>query len=366
MKIICSKETLLKAIGIVARAVPTRTTLPILECLKLDAADNSISLMANNMDIAVKTEVAGRIEEAGDVAIPAKLFGDIIRKLPDGELSVTADSTTYVVTIESGRNCKFSVAGRETDNYPELPEVKDGTNMKIPMPDLKRTIGQVIFATAQGDSGMMGGVCIEMKGNSVRFVAIDGHRIAVRDIALESPTGTGKHIVPGKALAEIVRFPVEEEDVELSFTDSHVLFTGKDITLVARLVNGEYYDYQKIIDSSEDKVVVSINRDDLATCVDRAMLFFAENDKKPLVFEFAGDECRFAIKAALGSMSESVPVTKDGDDLTIGFNPRLIFETLKAIEDDEVVMRMATPKSPCVIKDEAGTYTYLVLPVNMR
>ena len=150
MKIICSKESLLKAIGIVARAVPTRTTLPILECLKLDATDD-ISLMANNMDIAVKTKVEGRIEEGGEVAIPAKLFGDIIRKLPDGELSVTADSSTHVVTIESGRNCKFSVAGRETDNYPELPEVKDGTKMKIPMPDLKKTVGQVMFATAQGD-----------------------------------------------------------------------------------------------------------------------------------------------------------------------------------------------------------------------
>jgi DNA polymerase-3 subunit beta len=227
-------------------------------------------------------------------------------------------------------------------------------------------ITRTIFSISGNESnGMMTGELMEIKDQFIRMVALDGHRIAMRRSRLRENFDDRKIIIPGKTLLEISRIlgGDTEKDVDIFFTDKHVLFTFDDTIVVSRLIEGEYYKIDKMLSSSY-RTRVTCRRKELLDCLDRATLLVKEEDKKPVIIMIREDEMELRINTAIGSMDEVLPIRREGEDLNIGFNPRFLIDALRAVDEEEITMYMVSPKAPCFIRDAEDMYCYLVLPVN--
>ena len=364
MKISCTKSDLLKSVNIARRAIPVRSTMPILECLLIDAAGSDIHLLANDMELGIDTILAGTVLEKGKVAVEANLFGEIIRKLPDAEVTVTTDEKN-VVTILCDK-ASFTLGGQNAAEFPLLPDITRDEGMKISQFTLRNMIQQTIFSIAQNDHNpLMAGELIECDNDLLRIVSLDGNRISIRRVELKDSGEKKKVVVAGKTLAELTKIIGGgiDDDVQLYFMPNHIVFEMPETIVVSRLVEGEYFAIDQMISRDyETKVVV--NRNSLLNCIDRATLFVREGDKRPIILDFKDGSMNLSIESTIGAMNEDIEVEKEGKDLLIGFNPRFLLDALKAIEDENVSLYLTNAKSPCFIRDEAESYTYLILPVN--
>lgn len=364
MKIICEKADLLKSINIAIRAVPVRTTMPILECILIEARGNEIRLTANDMDLGIETKVSGLIEETGTLAVEAKMLSEIVRKLPDSAVTISSDRN-YTVTITCGK-ARFVISGRSDDDFSYLPVVEREDSIRISQFTLKNLINQTIFSIAANENNkMMSGELFEIRSGYLRVVSLDGHRISIRRVELKESCPDRKVIVPGKTLQEVSKILSGEMDdsIRLSFARNHLVFEMEGTTVVSRLIEGEYFSIDQMISTDyETKLVV--NKREFLSCIDRATLFVREGDKKPIILDIRDDELLLSIDSPLGSMNEELAIMKEGKDLLIGFNPRFLIDALRVIDEEEVTLYMVNPKAPCFIRDEDETYTYLILPVN--
>lgn len=364
MRIICEKSDLLKSINIAIRAVPVRTTMPILECILIEARGNEIRLTANDMDLGIETKVSGLIEETGRLAVEAKMLSEIVRKLPDSAVTIASDKN-YTVTITCEK-AKFVISGKSDDDFSYLPAVEREDSVEISQFTLKNLINQTIFSIAANENNkMMSGELFEIRSGYLRVVSLDGHRISIRRVELRESCPDRKVIVPGKTLQEISKILSGEMDdmIRLSFARNHLVFEMEGTTVVSRLIEGEYFSIDQMISTDyETKLVV--NKREFLSCIDRATLFVREGDKKPIILDIRDDELTLSIDSPLGSMNEELAIMKEGKDLMIGFNPRFLIDALRVIDEEEVTLYMVNPKAPCFIRDEDETYTYLILPVN--
>ena len=364
MRIICEKSDLLKSINIAIRAVPVRTTMPILECILIEARGNEIRLTANDMDLGIETKVSGLIEETGTLAVEAKMLSEIVRKLPDSAVTIASDKN-YTVTITCEK-AKFVISGKSDDDFSYLPAVEREDSVEISQFTLKNLINQTIFSIAANENNkMMSGELFEIRSGYLRVVSLDGHRISIRRVELRESCPDRKVIVPGKTLQEISKILSGEMDdmIRLSFARNHLVFEMEGTTVVSRLIEGEYFSIDQMISTDyETKLVV--NKREFLSCIDRATLFVREGDKKPIILDIRDDELTLSIDSPLGSMNEELAIMKEGKDLMIGFNPRSLIDALRVIDEEEVTLYMVNPKAPCFIRDEDETYTYLILPVN--
>ena len=364
MRIICEKSDLLKSINIAIRAVPVRTTMPILECILIEARGNEIRLTANDMDLGIETKVSGLIEETGTLAVEAKMLSEIVRKLPDSAVTIASDKN-YTVTITCEK-AKFVISGKSDDDFSYLPAVEWEDSVEISQFTLKNLINQTIFSIAANENNkMMSGELFEIRSGYLRVVSLDGHRISIRRVELRESCPDRKVIVPGKTLQEISKILSGEMDdmIRLSFARNHLVFEMEGTTVVSRLIEGEYFSIDQMISTDyETKLVV--NKREFLSCIDRATLFVREGDKKPIILDIRDDELTLSIDSPLGSMNEELAIMKEGKDLMIGFNPRFLIDALRVIDEEEVTLYMVNPKAPCFIRDEDETYTYLILPVN--
>ncbi len=364
MRIICEKSDLLKSINIAIRAVPVRTTMPILECILIEARGNEIRLTANDMDLGIETKVSGLIEETGTLAVEAKMLSEIVRKLPDSAVTIASDKN-YTVTITCEK-AKFVISGKSDDDFSYLPAVEREDSVEISQFTLKNLINQTIFSIAANENNkMMSGELFEIRSGYLRVVSLDGHRISIRRVELRESCPDRKVIVPGKTLQEISKILSGEMDdmIRLSFARNHLVFEMEGTTVVSRLIEGEYFSIDQMISTDyETKLVV--NKREFLSCIDRATLFVREGDKKPIILDIRDDELTLSIDSPLGSMNEELAIMKEGKDLMIGFNPRFLIDALRVIDEEEVTLYMVNPKAPCFIRDEDETYTYLILPVN--
>jgi DNA polymerase-3 subunit beta len=212
---------------------------------------------------------------------------------------------------------------------------------------------------------MMTGELLEIRDNRLRMVALDGHRIAIRNVELNNSYEDRKVIVPGKTLNEISKILSGDTDkfVSIYFTDKHALFEFDDTIVVSRLIEGEYYRIDKMLSSSY-QTRVNVQRKEFLSCIDRATLLFKEEDKKPVIIMIGEDSMELKINTTLGSMDEIIEISKDGDDMNIGFNPKFLIDALRAIDSEEITLYLVSPKAPCFIRDVEETYCYLILPVN--
>lgn len=366
MKIVCSKSELVKGVNIVSKAVPTRTTMAILECILIDASTNEIKLTANDMEIGIETTIEGNIEERGIIALDAKLFGDIVRKLPDNEVTIESD-VTYKTTI-SCEKANFNLVGKSGEDFAAIPMVTRNKPIVISQFTLKEVIRQTIFSIADNDNNkIMMGELFDIKANNLQVVSLDGHRISVRNIELKESYEDKKVIVPGKSLNEISKIigGSVDEDVNIYISDNHIVFEFDKTTMVSRLIDGEYFKIDQMISSDYD-TKLSINKKEILDCIDRATLLVKEGDKKPIIMNITNGNMELSINSVIGSMKEDIEINKEGKDIMIGFNPKFFIDALRVIDEDTIDIYMVNPKAPCYIKDADNRYIYLILPVNFN
>ena len=352
MKLTCSKANLLKGVNIVSKAVPSKTTMSILECILIDASTNEIKFTANDMELGIETKVEGTIAEKGIVAIDAKVFSEIVRKLPDNDVTIESDKN-FQISI----NCEkanFHISGKSGEDFSYLPYIEKTDYLTLSQFTLKELIRQTIFSIADNENNkLMTGELFEVHNNELKVVSLDGHRISIRNVQLKEDYPDHKVIVPGKSLQEISKIlsGETEDEVRIFFTGNHIVFEFDATTVVSRLIEGEYFKINQML-SSDYETKFIINK--------------KEGDKKPIILRISDDNMEINIQSQLGSMQEDIDIEKTGKDIMIGFNPKFLIDALRVIDDENVTIYMVNPKAPCYIKDDEQKYVYLILPVNFN
>lgn len=366
MKLICNKSDLLRAVNIVLKAVPSRTTMSILECILIQTSSNMIKLTGNDTELGIETIVKGEILEEGKIALNARIFSDIIRKLPDN--NVTIESNENFNTTIICEKAKFTIAGKSGDDFSNLPYIEKNNFISLSQFTLKEVIQQTIFSISDNESNkLMTGELIEVMENEMKVVSLDGHRISIRKIELKENYEPVKAVVPGKTLSEISKILTggTEDEVHIFFTDNHILFEFDNTIVVSRLIEGEYFKINQML-SSDYETKISINKREMLDCIDRATLLVKEGDKKPIIINIKDGVMELKINSVVGSMDETVDIVKEGKDIMIGFNPKFLIDALRVIEDEKINVYLVNPKAPCFIRDEKESYIYLILPVNFN
>lgn len=364
MKLVCSKSNLLNGVQIVSKAVSNKTTMSILECIMVDASKGIITLTANDMDLGIETIIDGDIIEKGVIALDAKIFLEIVRKLPDSDITIETDSS-YKTTITCEK-AKFTIIGKSGEDFSYLPIVEKEDSIVISQFTLKEVVRQTIFSISDNDNNkLMTGELFEINGNELKVVSLDGHRISIRKIELKEEYAPKKVVVPGKTLNEVSKILPGGADsfVTISFTSKHIVFEFENTTVVSRLIEGEYFKIDQML-SSDYETKVQINKKEFLNCIDRATLLVKEGDKKPIIINITDGSMELKINSILGSMNEEIDIEKQGKDLMIGFNPKFLIDALRVIDDEDVDLYMVNPKAPCFIKNPEESYIYLILPVN--
>ena len=366
MKIQCQKSDLLNSVNIVLKAIPVKTTMPILECLIIEAKDDYIKLIANDMEVGIETLVKGNIIEAGNVAINAKIFSEIVRRLPENEVSISTDSN-YMTEIVCEK-AKFQVSGISSEEFPYLPKIEKEKPLVLSQFTLKEVIRQTVFSISDNEnSKIMTGELFEIKDNVLRVVSLDGHRISIRKIELKDSYEDCKVIIPGKTLNEISKILSGEASslANIYFTDKHALFEFDDTVVLTRLIEGEFYRIDQML-SSDYETKISINKKELQNCIERASLLIREVDKKPVIINIDNNNFELRINTAIGSMNEEIDIVMEGKDIVIGFNPKFLIDALRVIDEETVDIYLINAKAPCFIRDKDQSYIYLILPVNIN
>ena len=367
MRIKCNKSVLTAGINIVSKAVSTKTTMPILECILLIAEGGSLRLVGNNLELGIETVVDATVLEEGKVALEAKLFSDIIKKMPDSEIDMETSSDIRVDI--SCEKTKFNIPCRSGDEFSMLPEIEKEKSISISQMTLRDVIRQTIFSIADNENTkMMTGESFEVINNQLIVISLDGHRISRRKINLSGDNPEIHVVVPGKALQEISKIITGGADdmVDIFFSDSHMLFEFEGTRVVTRLIEGEYFKIANMM-SMGHTVSVKANKKDLMGIIDRTTLLIQDTDKKPIIVSVKNDNNLYVrLDTNLGSMKEEMEITKEGDEIIIGFNPRFLMDALRVIDDEDVYIYMMDSKNPCIIKDAEESYVYIVLPISIN
>jgi len=371
LKINCDRDILSENISIAQKAVSNRTTLQILECVLIVAdEEKGLRIIGNDLEIGVETKsIDAEIIENGSVAIEAKMFSDIIRRLPEGNVTVHSDENN-VVTIKCKKS-EFKVLGQSGDEFPFLPEIKKEEPYFIQSGTLKNMIRQTNFCVAVDDSKpIMTGELMEIKNGSLKMVAIDGFRVALREAELVeiAENRCEKIVVPSKALNEINKLlPVEnDESVTVYISDKHVLFGLKNCILVSRLIEGDFINYENVF-TSEYTTIIYANKEELLNSIERTSLISKEIKKSPVKLNILNDKVEVTSFTEYGNAFDELEISVEGMPIEIAFNPRYLIDALKAIDEDEISIQFTTPLSPCIIKsEEVESYKYLVLPLRLK
>ena len=366
MKILCPKEEILNGVNIVLKAVPVRTTMPILECLIIEASDTGIKLVANDMELGIETHIQGTIIDNGTVAVNAKVFSEIIRKLPDNEVCISSDSS-YMTEIVCEK-ARFTITGRSAEEFPNLPDVNKENPLILSQFTLKEVIRQTVFSISDNENvRIMTGELFEIKGNELRVISLDGYRISIRKVIMKDSYDDRKIIIPGKTLNDINKILSGEAAslVNIYFTDKHALFEFDNTIVVTRLIEGEYYKIDSML-SSDYETKVTINKKELQSCIERASLLVRETDKSPVIIDIKDNNFELKINTAIGAMKEEIDISHEGKNIIIGFNPRFLLDALRVIDDETVDIYLINAKAPCFIRDKEQSYIYLIVPISIN
>ncbi len=364
MKLVCSKSNLLSGVQIVSKAVPNKTTMSILECILIDSNNGEIKLTANDMELGIETIIEGDIVEKGMIALDAKIFLEIVRKLPDSDITIETDSN-FKTTITCEK-AKFNIIGKSGEDFSYLPNIEREDSIIVSQFTLKEVVRQTIFSIADNDNNkLMTGELFDINGSELKVVSLDGHRISIRKIDLKDSYEPKKVVVPGKTLNEVSKILSgdTDKDVNIFFTPKHIVFEFDNTTVVSRLIEGEYFKIDQML-SSDYETKVRINKKEFLNCIDRATLLIKEGDKKPIIINITDGSMELKMNSIVGSMNEDIDIEKSGKDMMIGFNPKFLIDALRVIDDEEIDIYLVNPKAPCFIKQAEEKYIYLILPVN--
>lgn len=365
MKVYFERSVLINAINTVLKAVPSKTNYKILECILIDARDSFVKLTTNDTELGIETTIDARIEKHGITAINAKLFSEIIRKLPDNQILLEIKDNTALIQCE---NAKFKIMCDDPDTYIQLPQFNKDRSITLSQYTLKEIIRQTIFSIASSDSNpIMSGELFEVKENQLRVCSLDGHRISIRKVELSEVYPDFEVVVPGKSLNEVSKILTGESDheVRIFFSKNHISFEFDQTIIVSRLIDKKYFNVDQML-SNDYETCITINKKILLESIERSTLLVKESDKKPIIFNISGNSMELIMNSSLGSMRDEIMVQQFGKDIMIGFNPRFMIDALRVIDDEEIQLYMINAKAPCFIKNQEETYIYLILPVNFN
>ena len=308
MKITCSKNQFLYGVNTVSKAVSNKTTMDILQCILIEAYDDCIKLTANDTELGIETVIQGTIIEPGKIALEAKIFSEIIKKIPDNDVCIETDESGKT-NIEC-EQIQCSIMGRKGDDFSHLPEIEKENKITLSQFNLKEVIRQTIFSVSDNENNkLMTGELLSIENNKMTVTSLDGHRISVRNIELQES-------------------------------------------------------YPKMV-SNDYETKLTINKMELLRCLDRSTLFVKESDKKPIILKIENEQMNLMISSQIGSMKDQIAISKEGKDLVIGFNPKFLVDALRVIDEEEVTIYLINSIAPCIIRDEKSSYLYLILPINV-
>lgn len=346
----------------VIKALPLRTTMPILDGIFIETRDDGVMLKCSDLMLQKDCLIPAEIEEEGKAIVPGKLFAEIVRKLPDAQAEVTLNANS--LEISCGR-AKSSIQCIEYEEFPEMRFTGETYAVKMDPAVCRDMINQTVFATAQDDSKpILTGVLLEI-GASVNIVATDAYQFAMRTMPLPTPLPERTMVIPSKSIAEIGRMTEEtEEEITLTFTKTHVRLDVNHACLTARLLDGDYINYKQILPKSYNTRVL-VDRKELIESIDRAQLMAREGNNN-IVMGFHDNKLHITANSFVGKIDEQMDVQIVGDDLDIAFNPKFCMNILKCIPDEKIYMDFTTSISPCVVKPAQGEgYYYLIVPVRI-
>lgn len=363
MKVICSKENLINGINITQKAVSSKTTLPILEGILLEASEN-FKLTGNDLEIGIECFVDADIKEKGSVVLNSRMFGDIVRRMPDSEVLIEVkENNTVIIECE---NSHFEIKGLPSSGFPALPSIEKLNSFKISQKYIREMIRQTLFAVSVDENRpILTGSLIECKNQEISFVSIDGFRLALRRNKIKGDSSEINVVVPGKTLNEIVKIlqPVEDE-ITIYSTQNQILFDMGKCKVVSRLLEGEYLNYRGII-PEDYETKVRVNSKEMLSSIERASLIItAEERRYPVRFNIDNDVIIITSNTDVGAVREELKVEMTGNYLDIGFNPRYFIDALRAVEDEIVDIYFTTSVGPCTIRPvEDNSFAYMILPL---
>ena len=367
MKFSCEKALLQAAISTTSRTVSPKSSIPALEGILLEAG-NDLRLTGYNLETGIRTIVPADIREEGTLVLGARLFGEIVRKLPDD--IVTFQSENYMVNIKCGMS-EFNILGTDPEEFPELPTVEYQNSLILPQSRLKAMISQTLFAVSDNESRPIHtGSLFEVDSNGLTIVSVDGYRLALRHEAIDKKEGaeTFSFVVPGAALSEVEKICSDvDEPASVTQGARHVMFKVGDTMLVSRRLEGEFLAYRQAIPRNNTIHVEGETRA-LLSSIDRVSLIISDKLKSPLRCVFDSNLLKISTKTAIGDAYDECPLSGDGGGLEIGFNNKYLMDALKAAPADKVRLELTTGVSPCVILPTEGeeNFLYMVLPVRLK
>lgn len=364
MKFICDKVKIQDAISIVQKAITGKSPMPILEGVFITAKDNMLTLIASDIDLSIQTRIDARVIEEGSVVIDAKIFGDIIRKLPNSEISIETKESS-IISIHCQKS-DFDLVHMNSADFPNIPAIQEDMIFSIPQGTLKNMIKGTSFAVAQEETRpILTGVLFEIKENTLNLVALDGYRLALRNELIDTEN-TIKAVIPGKTLNEVSKILEDSEEiVNITFTNNHILFSLGRTKVISRLLEGEFLPYESII-PQEYKLRVITNRGSLLSCIERASLMAKEGNTNLIKFDIQPNNIIITSNSQLGKVKEEVDCILQGETLQIAFNSKYLIDVLKIMDDEEITMELTSSISPCIIRNKnTQNCQYLVLPVRL-
>lgn len=363
----CEKVLLQNAIAVTSRAVAQKSSIPALEGLLLHA-DDQLTVSGYNMQTGIRTLIPSDVGEKGDVVLNARLFGDIIRRMPDDVVTVTVDDK-LLVHLSCG-DADFDILGLSAMDYPELPEVEDDYGITLPQRTLKAMIEETAFAVSTNESRPVHtGALFEIAELTLVMVAVDGFRLAIRREALERNTGGAfSFVTPGSALNEVKSICADTEDpAVVTLGKRHILFEVGDTQLICRRLEGEFLDYRNAI-PRKNPIAVTAETKDLISSIDRVSVVISDKMKSPVRCRFDHDKVYLSAKTGNGEAKDVCRIAGDGQGLEIGFNNRYLIEALRYAPASTVRIELNTGVSPAIIVPDEGeeNFLYMVLPVRLK
>lgn len=370
MKINCSKKELSDVLLNLLRAVSAKTSLPALEGILLKTGDNSITLSSYDLEIGMTTQIPAQVSEPGDIVLNAKIFTDMVRKMPADKIEITTKDNLNTI-IQSGQS-EFTIIGIAASEFPEIPSLTEGEELSIPQNVLLSMIRQTLFAIAIDDSKpALTGSLFEFSEGKARITSVDGYRLATRTEAIRCESGSSldaSFIVPGKTLSEISKMlnPESDSPAIIHLGKRHILFGIGGYSIISRLLDGEFMDYKSIL-NQPFKTEVKVGVRDFADSVDRSSLLISERLKSPVRCIFSEHSIQVSCRTSIGKARDEIPAQTNGDPIEIGFNSKYLLDALRAADTDQIHIKLNGPFSPMEILPSKGDrFLFLVLPVRLE
>lgn len=364
MKFSCSKQDLIEATNTVQKAVMAKATLPILEGIYIEAGEN-VKLVGNCFDLGIECSINADVIEPGSIVLNSRMFGDIVRRLPDSDIFIQTKDN-FVVIIECN-NSYFEIKGLSTDGYPMLPEIEEDKKISLSQSTLREMIRKTIYAISTDENRkILTGSLMEASNGDFNIVSLDGFRLAVAKTIIKEDV-LFKAVIPGRNMNEILKILEQsDEEVRITLSKNQALFEIEHCRIISKLLDGEYMNYRSFI-PQQFETVIEADVKSLTESIERASLITNDDKRYPVKFVIDDDKMMITSSAEIGISKEEIEIKADGNPMKIGFNPKYLLDSLKVIEDEKVIISFSSSIGPSVIKPFQGDkFVFMVLPVRMN